>query len=154
MDFPNRSGSMVPVSQPAPRSLIHHADFRRLWIGDTASQLGVALGGLAVPYLAGTALGASEFQMGLLSTLTSLGFLIIGLPSGALIDRRRKRTVMMVADVGRALLLATLPLAWWLSVNLHWQAQGAFLSIVIAECSMAAAGMVLFRRGRWARQEI
>jgi Na+-driven multidrug efflux pump len=47
-----------------------------------------------------------------------------------------------------------LPLAWWLSVNLHWQAQGAFLSIVIAECSMAAAGMVLFRRGRWARQEI
>ena len=105
---------MVPVSQPAPRSLIHHADFRRLWIGDTASQLGVALGGLAVPYLAVTALGASEFQMGLLSTLTSLGFLIIGLPSGALIDRRRKRTVMMVADVGRALLLATLPLAWWL----------------------------------------
>ncbi len=96
------------VSQPAPRSLIHHADFRRLWIGDTASQLGVALGGLAVPYLAVTALGASEFQMGLLSTLTSLGFLIIGLPSGALIDRRRKRTVMMVADVGRALLLATL----------------------------------------------
>ena len=105
---------MVAVSRPVPRSLVHHADFRRLWIGDTASQLGVALGGLAVPYLAVTALGASEFQMGLLSTLTSLGFLIIGLPSGALIDRRRKRTVMMVADVGRALLLATLPLAWWL----------------------------------------
>ena len=81
-----------PASQP---SLIHHADFRRLWIGDTASQLGVALGGLAVPYLAVTALRATEFQMGLLGTLTSLGFLIIGLPSGALIDRRRKRTVMI-----------------------------------------------------------
>ena len=47
-----------------------------------------------------------------------------------------------------------LPLAWWLSVNLHWRAEGAFLSIVIAECSIAAAGIVLFRRGRWARQEI
>ena len=47
-----------------------------------------------------------------------------------------------------------LPLAWWLSVNMHWRAEGAFLSIVIAECSIAAAGIVLFRRGRWARQEI
>jgi putative MATE family efflux protein len=47
-----------------------------------------------------------------------------------------------------------LPLAWWLAVTMHWRAEGAFLSIVIAECSIAAAGMVLFRRGRWARQEI
>jgi putative MATE family efflux protein len=47
-----------------------------------------------------------------------------------------------------------LPLAWWLAVSLHWRAEGAFLSIVIAECSIAAAGMVLFRRGRWARQRI
>ena len=47
-----------------------------------------------------------------------------------------------------------LPLAWWLAVNMHWRAEGAFLSIVIAECSIAAAGMVLFRRGRWARQQI
>ncbi len=47
-----------------------------------------------------------------------------------------------------------LPLAWWLAVTMHWRAEGAFLSIVIAECSIAAAGMVLFRRGRWARQQI
>jgi putative MATE family efflux protein len=47
-----------------------------------------------------------------------------------------------------------LPLAWWLSVNMHMRGQGAFLSIVIAECSIAAAGIVLFRRGRWARQQI
>jgi putative MATE family efflux protein len=47
-----------------------------------------------------------------------------------------------------------LPLAWWLAVGMHWRAEGAFLSIVIAECSIAAAGMVLFRRGRWARQRI
>jgi putative MATE family efflux protein len=47
-----------------------------------------------------------------------------------------------------------LPLAWWLAVSMHWRAEGAFLSIVIAECSIAAAGMVLFRRGKWARQQI
>ncbi|WP_084614666.1 MFS transporter [Nakamurella lactea] len=95
------------------RSLFHHHDFRWLWIGDTASQLGAAFGALAVPYLAVTALGASEFQMGLLGTLTTLGFLIIGLPSGALIDRWRKRNIMIIADLGRAALLLTLPVAWW-----------------------------------------
>jgi putative MATE family efflux protein len=47
-----------------------------------------------------------------------------------------------------------LPLAWWLAVDLHLLAEGAFLAIVIAECSIAAASMVLFRRGRWARQQI
>lgn len=47
-----------------------------------------------------------------------------------------------------------LPLAWWLAVNMRWRAEGAFLSIVIAECSIAATGMVLFRRGRWAKQQI
>src|SRR4051794_1322401 len=47
-----------------------------------------------------------------------------------------------------------LPLAWVLAVPLHMNAQGAFLSIVIAECSMAAAGIVLFRQGRWKKQQI
>ena len=47
-----------------------------------------------------------------------------------------------------------LPLAWVLAVPMHLKSQGAFLSIVIAECAMAAAGMVLFRRGRWAQKQI
>jgi putative MATE family efflux protein len=47
-----------------------------------------------------------------------------------------------------------LPLAWVLAVTLHMHAEGAFLAIVVAECSMAAAGMVLFRRGRWKKQQI
>lgn len=100
-----------PDSQPP--GLIRHVDFRWLWIGDTASQLGAAFGSLAIPYLAVTALAATEFQMGLLGTLTTLGFLIIGLPSGALIDRWRKRNIMIIADFGRAALLMTLPIAWW-----------------------------------------
>jgi putative MATE family efflux protein len=47
-----------------------------------------------------------------------------------------------------------LPLAWLLAVVLHIHAEGAFLAIVIAECSMAAAGIMLFRQGRWRRQQI
>jgi Na+-driven multidrug efflux pump len=47
-----------------------------------------------------------------------------------------------------------LPLAWGLAVGLHMQSEGAFLSIVIAECSIAVASIILFRRGRWMRQKI
>jgi MFS family permease len=95
-------------------SLLRHADFRRLWAGDTASQLGYALGSLAIPYAAVTTLAATQFQMGLLTALGGLGFLIIGLPAGAIVDRHSKRSVMILADLGRAALLGTLPLAWWL----------------------------------------
>jgi putative MATE family efflux protein len=47
-----------------------------------------------------------------------------------------------------------LPLAWVLAVKLHMKAEGGFLAVVIAECAMAAAGVVLFRRGRWAQKQI
>jgi len=47
-----------------------------------------------------------------------------------------------------------LPMAWVLAVPVHMKSEGVFLSIVIAECSIAAAGMVLFRRGKWARKQI
>ncbi len=47
-----------------------------------------------------------------------------------------------------------LPLAWWLSVKGGLHAEGAFLSIVIAECAIAAASIVLFRQGKWKKQKI
>lgn len=47
-----------------------------------------------------------------------------------------------------------LPLAWLLARPLAMHAEGAFLAIVIAECSMAVAGVVLFRQGRWKRRRI
>jgi putative MATE family efflux protein len=47
-----------------------------------------------------------------------------------------------------------LPLAWALAYWAGMHAEGAFLAIVIAECSMAAAGIVLFKQGRWKRQKI
>lgn len=47
-----------------------------------------------------------------------------------------------------------LPLAWFLAVKMNLRAEGGFLAIVVAECSMAAAGIVLFRKGRWKRQKI
>lgn len=115
--MPSAGTEPTPSTTTVPtRSLIHHRDFRQLWIGDSGSQFGAALGSLAIPYLAVTALAATPFQMGLLSTLSGLGFLIIGLPAGAIVDRRSKRLVMIAADLGRAAVLATVPIAWWLDL--------------------------------------
>jgi putative MATE family efflux protein len=50
--------------------------------------------------------------------------------------------------------LLELPLAYALAVPLHFQANGAYFAIVIAEAAIAAAGVLLFRGGRWKRQQI
>jgi Na+-driven multidrug efflux pump len=47
-----------------------------------------------------------------------------------------------------------IPLAYWLAIRRGMQSNGAFYSIVIAECSIAAASILLFRRGKWKRQRI
>jgi putative MATE family efflux protein len=47
-----------------------------------------------------------------------------------------------------------LPVAWWLAEDMHLRQQGAFLAVVIAETAIAAASLVLFRRGRWRTQRI
>ncbi len=97
-------------------SLFRHADFRRLWAADAASQLGMFVGTTAVPLLAVTVLAATPFQMGLLTAAEFLGFLLFGLPAGAWVDRMRRRTLMLTADLTRAALLISVPIAWWAGV--------------------------------------
>ncbi len=50
--------------------------------------------------------------------------------------------------------LLEIPLAYFLSLRVGWQANGAYISIVVAECSIALAGALLFRRGKWKGQQI
>lgn len=92
-------------------SLVFHADFRRLWTGDAISQAGTTITMVALPLLAVTGLHASPFQVGLLTTFERLAFLTIGLPAGAWVDRMRRRSVMIIADLVRAFALGTIPAA-------------------------------------------
>ena len=91
-------------------SLIHHPDFRRLWVGDGLGQLGAQLTGLALPILAVQHLDATEAQMGLLTAAETAAFLVIGLPVGAWVDRMRKRQVLIWADLVRAITLTAVVL--------------------------------------------
>jgi len=47
-----------------------------------------------------------------------------------------------------------IPLAYWLAITMRLQSNGVFYSIVVAECAIAAAGAVLFKRGTWKKQKI
>ncbi|MCX4870108.1 MULTISPECIES: MFS transporter [Streptomyces] len=97
-------------------SLWFHQDFRQLWAGQTVSQFGTYVGQTVLPLLAATTLKASPFQMGVLTAAGTAAFLLIGLPTGVLVDRIRRRPVMLTADFARAALLFTVPLAAWVGV--------------------------------------
>lgn len=85
-------------------------DFRRLWIGESISEIGTQVSMLAVPLVAVGRLRASAWDMGLLTACQNAAFLLIGLPAGAWCDRLRRRPVLIAADLGRAAALACVPL--------------------------------------------
>lgn len=89
-----------------------YPDFGRLWAGQTLSQLGSQVTLVALPLLAITTLHASTLQVGLLAAAETVPFLILGLPAGVWVDRRRRRPILIYADVVRGLLLASIPIAY------------------------------------------
>ncbi len=91
-------------------------DFRLLFTAAAVSRLGTSITYVAMPLIAVTALDASPGEVGLLATLSTIAFLVIGLPAGAWTDRVRRRGVLITADLARAAVLASVPVAWWLGV--------------------------------------
>lgn len=96
-------------------SLWFHRDFRLLWAGDSASQFGTAVTHTVLPLIAATVLAASPAEMGLLIAAENAAFLLLGLPAGVWVDRMRRRSVMIRADLLRGALLLSVPIAWWLA---------------------------------------
>jgi MFS family permease len=97
-------------------TLWRHRDFLMLWSGETVSQVGTMVSHLALPLLAATVLSATPWEMGLLTAAETAAFLLVGLPAGVLMDRVRRRPVMITADVVRFVLFASVPRAWWWGV--------------------------------------
>jgi MFS family permease len=93
------------------RGLFHHRDFRRLWIGDAVSQVGSQVSMLALPLVAVKTLHATAFEVGVLAACETAAFLLVGLPAGAWCDRVRRRPILIAGDIGRALVLGSVPIA-------------------------------------------
>src|SRR5436189_317023 len=100
----------------APRSLWRHREFMKLWTGQTISLIGSQVTLLALPLTAILLFDATAFQVGTLNTLLFLPFLLFGLPAGVWVDRARRKPVMVAADVGRFVVLASVPVAYWLGI--------------------------------------
>src|SRR5690349_18860290 len=96
-----------------PRSgLWSHPDFMKLWIGQTISEFGTPVSQIAIPWIAIKNLDESAFVVASLTTVQFLPFLIFTLPAGVWVDRVSRRMVLIVGDLGRAVLLATIPVAY------------------------------------------
>jgi MFS family permease len=93
------------------RGLWAHADFVRLWTASTVSVFGTLITRTALPFAAILVLGAGPVDLGLLSIAQLLPAFAIGLVAGAWVDRLRRRPIMIAADLGRAALLTTIPVA-------------------------------------------
>ena len=111
----------MTTKRPAGRTLWRHADFLKLWTADTVSQLGTQITFLALPFTAISVLHANAFQVGLLSAMEFLPFILVGLPAGVWVDRLRRRPILIAGDLGRAVMLGFVPLAYGLHVLKMWQ---------------------------------
>ncbi|MFG2548434.1 MFS transporter [Streptomyces sp. NPDC048581] len=103
-------------------------DFRRLWVGQTASQLGEHTSLLVLPLLAVLTLDAGAGQLGVLRAVGQAPILLLSLFVGAWVDRWRTLTVMVLTDAGRTLALGAAALAGILG----WLGLPALLAIAFA----------------------
>lgn len=93
--------------------LLRDRVFRRYWSASTISMFGDQVSGVALPLAAVLALHAGAAQMGYLTALEWLPSLLFGLHAGAWVDRRgRRRQTMIAADLSRAVLFGSIPVAY------------------------------------------
>ena len=99
-----------PVSLK-PKSLWRNRDYMLLWSGQVVSSMGTQVSQLAFPLLI-LFLTHSPVLAGLAGALRALPYLIFSLPAGALIDRWDRKRVMILCDSGRAVCMASIPIAY------------------------------------------
>ncbi|MGH3873681.1 MAG: MFS transporter [Pseudonocardiaceae bacterium] len=96
-----------------PDTLWGNRDFVLLWSGQTASMLGSRASALAFPLLV-LELTQSPARAGVVGFVAGLPVLLGQLPAGALVDRWDRRTVLISCDLGRLLIIASIPVIGWL----------------------------------------
>jgi MFS family permease len=96
--------------------LLRERVYRRLWISILISSLGNQITMLALPLTAAVLLAATPSQMGLLTAMEILPFVLLSLPSGVWLDRVRKLPVYVAGEAVIALVLISVPVMWGLDL--------------------------------------
>ena len=112
------------------------SDFLKLWSAQSISAFGARITREGLPMAAVMTLGAAPAQIGVLAALSRGPALIVGLMAGGLVDRRRKRGLLIVMDIVRAAVLALIPVAAWL----HWLS----MTQLYVTAAIVGAASVLF----------
>jgi MFS family permease len=127
-----------------PTDLLRDATYRRLWISILISSFGGQVTLLALPLSAAVLLHAAPTQMGVLTAAELVPFVLFSLPTGVWLDRVRKLPVYVVGELSVALVVATVPLAWWLGwLSMHWLYFVGFLIGAVNTTAGSAAQIVL-----------
>jgi len=128
----------------APDDLLRDATYRRLWTSILISSFGGQVTMLALPLTAAVLLHATPTQMGLLTTMEVAPFVLFSLPSGVWLDRVRKLPVYVIGESLLALVVASVPLAWWLGwLSMNWLYIVGFAIGTVATIAGSAAQIVL-----------
>ena len=127
-----------------PQDLLRDPGYRRLFFSILFSAVGAQVSMLALPLTAAVLLQATPTQMGLLTAFELLPFLLLSLPSGVWLDRVRKLPVYVVGEALLALVLASVPLAWWLGwLSMAWLYGVGFVLGCVHVVAGSAAQIVL-----------
>src|SRR5690349_12569932 len=128
--MPVRSSSVVK-----PR---FQSDFWKFWTGQTISTLGSSFTSFALPLLIYNLTGSS-LNLALTVVATVLPYLFFGLVIGAWVDRVNRKQLMIVTDLARALVIASIPLAALAGfLSVWWIYAVAFLNSALTICFDAA----------------
>ena len=128
----------------APDDLLRDATYRRLWTSILISSFGGQVTMLALPLTAAVLLHATPTQMGLLTAMEVAPFVLFSLPSGVWLDRVRKLPVYVIGESLLALIVASVPLAWWLGwLSMTWLYIVGFAIGTVATIAGSAAQIVL-----------
>jgi predicted MFS family arabinose efflux permease len=116
--------------------LWRQSDFRRLWAAQAVSDFGARITREGLPMMAVLTLAATPAQLGLLAAVAGAPALLVGLSAGGFVDGSRRRPILIGADLVRAAILITLPIAAWRGV--------LGLGHVFAAAALVAAASSLF----------
>lgn len=128
----------MPARSSVVESRTNNGDFWKFWTGQTISTLGSSFTSFALPLLIFKLTGSPLF-LALTLTATALPYLLFGLIIGAWADRIDRKRLMIVTDIIRALVVASLPFGALLGfLSVWWIYVVAFLQSTMSICFDAA----------------
>jgi MFS family permease len=124
--------------------LLRDLAYRRLWLSILISSFGGQVTMLALPLTAVLLLHASPTQMGLLTAMELLPFVLLSLPVGVWLDRVRKLPVYIAGELTIGVVVASVPLAWWADwLSIEWLYVCGFVIGTVYTIAGSAAQIVL-----------